>query len=732
VGETGREVLYNHVQRDAPYTADPYLSLHRPKSVLCLPIQFSDTRMGFLYLENKHLAGAFTVNHMDFIRSMAAHIIVGLENAMLYTRLFESERLLKTSQQIAHVGSWQYDIARDHLVWSDEVFNIFGIERDKFDGTFSSFSSMVHPEDAAQIERVMNNFDVIKKRGERLVHRIIRPSGEVRWLEEKFEVFHEGGKAVRTLGMVLDITEQKMAEEQLRVSENKYRHLYESIDDAFVLTDVSGAILQSNKAFQEMVQYTPSDLAQMNLKDLTPERWHGLDEEIVKKRLLPEGRADLYEKELICKDGALLPVELQLFYVRLNGDKRGFIGAIIRDISKRRVYEHVLVQARLAAERASRAKSDFIAHVSHELKTPLNGVLGFAQILVASERDDKRKKHLETIRDSGKHLLNIIDNILDLTRLEAGALPVQFKPLEVETLVNEVEAILGDMIRGKGLEFNIDVDVKKDRFWGDWVKIKQILINLIGNAMKFTAQGRISLKARLEPGSTPGVSRLAFSVTDTGVGMTSDQQKHLFAKFSNFGTVVQGKIASGTGLGLAIVKNLVDLIGGQIEVESVVGRGTEVKVLLPVKNSEPEGPSDLGGGEAMGRVSSLFRPELKGKKVLVAEDSEVNQAFMEVLLSEIGVTCDMASNGQEAAERVKSDSYDLILMDIQMPVMNGYEAASSIRKSGAALPIVALTAYSDVENKEKAQANGMNDFLAKPVDIASLVKVLKKWALGST
>ena len=379
--------------------------------------------------------------------------------------------------------------------------------------------------------------------------------------------------------------------------------------------------------------------------------------------------------------------------------------------------------ALLAAEDAGRARLQFLANMSHEIRTPLNGILGMGQLLKSSSLDATQQHRLGAINASGQHLLGLINDILDFSKMDAGKLDIVLQPFELRRLPVEVHDLLLARAQDKGVRLSIDVapDVPP---WlqGDPGRIKQILLNLVGNAIKFTEQGEISLRVGLiSPAPVEGMARLRFAIIDTGVGISAEDQEKLFQPFRQVDASATRR-HGGTGLGLAISKQLVDLMGGVIGCESRVGQGASFWFNLPLALAAP-----VIAGATRGRRRTSF-----AARVLVAEDNPINREVTTMMLEEMGVAVILAEDGQQAVEAAQADDFDLILMDCQMPTMDGFEATRRIiaRERLQQLPhtpIVALTGNAIRGDREVCIETGMDDYLAKPFAYETLAAVLDRW-----
>jgi signal transduction histidine kinase/CheY-like chemotaxis protein len=377
------------------------------------------------------------------------------------------------------------------------------------------------------------------------------------------------------------------------------------------------------------------------------------------------------------------------------------------------IYESIKHQTIQELERASQAKSDFLAHMSHEIRTPMTAILGFAEMLGEQALSPEQQDCVRTIQRNGEHLITVINDILDLSRVEAGRLELQIAPVRPDLVLCDVAALIGPRAEEHGLEIRIDIEPgAKAPILCDATRLRQILINLAANAVKFTESGHVRLAVAAEPGGT-----IRYEVEDTGPGISEDKLGELWKPFMQVDASMSRR-HGGTGLGLAISSRLARALGGQLWVESSVGRGSVFRLRVPAKPAleRSETPSAPRGV----RVSSTLRG-----RVLIAEDGADNRRLLVHLVERWGLDVETADNGRAALERIekcaeRDDPVELVLMDMQMPEMDGYEATRRLRARGFQAPIVALTAHAMEGAREACLAAGCDDFLTKPVDRAQL------------
>jgi PAS domain S-box-containing protein len=520
----------------------------------------------------------------------------------------------------------------------------------------------------------------------------------------------------------LEIKERRRAEEALWNAEAMWRALVDAALDGILLCDITGRIQSFNRAAERLFGYAASEVQGRNVSMLLPcenaEKNTDIDD-LLKSTSAIAGGHDAVARR---KDGTTFPIHMTASEVWL-ADRR-MLAAIVRDVSDEKVAAESLRLAKRAAEQSSQAKSEFLANMSHEIRTPMSAILGYADLLLAEEGIDRAPPHrveaFRTIQRNGEHLLQVINDILDLSKVEAGKFALELIRCSPGELLIDVQRIVKQPAEAKNLPFNIEFHGDMpETIETDPMRLRQVLVNLIGNAIKFTERGRVDLSVTC-PERTDTTAVLHFTVTDTGIGIDSGALERLFKPFTQ-GDASMGRRYGGTGLGLAISVRLAQAMGGLLQVKSTLNQGTTFRLILPCKLPDAVTPGQ--------REDSRFvTPSLRGR-VLVVEDDAVNRQVLELFLKKMGVAPKFAIDGESAIKQTAAETFDVVLMDCQLPGIDGLETTRRIRRKlegGRPLKIIALTANTGRNIRDSCLAAGMDDFLTKPVRLEYLVDVLKR------
>lgn len=521
--------------------------------------------------------------------------------------------------------------------------------------------------------------------------------------------------------------ERATAMERLRASEENFRMLVEAAYEGRV-ESVNGVVTAVNDSICEMFGRTRDELIGMRTLDfIDPVNRNEASDYVQSGSETPR------EFRAVRKDGSRVSIEVVAKVVSVNGQSRRI--SAVRNISDRKKAEDELREAKSRAEasnkqlsEATQAKSEFLANMSHEIRTPINGVIGMTSLLLDTSLSKEQKEFAENIRVSSNTLLTLINDILDFSKIEAGKINLESIPFEVEEVFEDIERTMAYAVKTKGLRMAHSIPQNMPKaVMGDPTRVRQVLLNLVGNAVKFTSHGSVMIDTSIVTGAN-GSRYLKFSVVDTGIGIPRESLERMFHSFSQVDSSTTRKYG-GTGLGLSISKHLVTIMQGEIGVTSEPGFGSKFWFTLPLIESQlPAVKSEFASLPKTSKVGRL--------RILVAEDNSVNQLIALKMLEKMGHTAVTVANGREAVEALQTGPYDLVLMDCQMPEMDGYEATRVIRETMAGthaqLPIVALTANALQGDREKCLAAGMNDYISKPMKPRDLAEVIDKIFASST
>ena len=519
---------------------------------------------------------------------------------------------------------------------------------------------------------------------------------------------------------VADLEEScRMAEKLLVNREAKFKGIIDNFRLGLLEVEPSGVIIHANESFCEMSGFSIEELfgkdgGEMLLDEFEKERMKERNASRI------EGDEDVYELRVLNKER-----ETRYWLVSAapllgdDGNIHGSIG-IHWDITHLKEMEFELKEAKRKAEESSKAKAVFLANMSHEIRTPLNGIVGMAEQLAQSQLDADQRYFVDIMRSASSTLLSIINDVLDISKIESGKFSIETTPFNLNETIQRTLSIFGE--KAKQTNISLDIELMDDLgivHLGDPHRLSQVLFNIVGNAMKFTQAGYVRVTSHLARGEND-ICFVSFSIEDSGVGMDLAYLTKVFEAFTQEDASITRKFG-GSGLGLSIARSIVHIMGGTIEIESEKGKGTRVNIRIPMRISNEKTKQEIV------EMTDLQK-SLKGLRILAVEDNELNRMVLQVILKKCEVVVSIAHNGQEAINLIQEQEFDLVLMDVQMPIVDGLEATKYIREElKLTIPIIGLSANAMREEVEICKQAGMNDYLVKPYSERALVEVMKMW-----
>ncbi|WP_276352346.1 ATP-binding protein [Cohnella caldifontis] len=630
-------------------------------------------------------------------------------------RTEQQETLILEAQRIARIGSWEWDLAKDVVTFSEQMDSVCDIDRSEWGVRPPKLTDLAQPEVRPAFEQAISH--AWRERRLDFEFRRQQADGSVQYLHARGVVnCSADGRPLKMYGTIQDISDRKHVELKLQETVERYTSLKKYNHDAIFSIDLSGNIIHANTMAEKLTGYSIPELAG---QPFTRYLAHG-DIRAILAELRRDVNAENGIDQIVHKDGQVAEVLTTIAPIVIHEQLVGYY-IIAKDITEQKK----LIIAKEAAETTNRAKSEFLAMMSHEIRTPMNGVIGMTDLLLETTNlDAQQKEYLDIIKKSGETLLAIINDILDFSKIDSGTTVLSEELFELRNSIFETVDILSPKAQAKKLDmsFSIGPDVPQ-LLYGDVTRLKQVLFNLVGNAIKFTSKGGVSITVR-QLARHEGHVMLKFTVSDTGIGIPPEKSDQLFQPFFQLDNFMTRR-SEGTGLGLAISKRLVELMGGEIWVEPTHGPGSTFAFTIVMgEEKKPEldlDPSD-SGLEGQAKVTPL--------RVLVAEDNGINQFVLTRMLESQGHRVRVAESGGEAVEAALTGQYDLIFMDIQLPGMNGLEAADWIKKSlsGDECPIiVAVTANALKGDRERYLKAGMDDYLSKPLTRQAVLDMIRKF-----
>jgi PAS domain S-box-containing protein len=644
----------------------------------------------------------------------------------LRQQLIQGDRTAPAALAAGSIGTWRWNLETEEVEFDELERAIWGIEGDEPLSAASVFGA-IHPDD---LEGVQNALQPTIAGHGTFVHqfRIIRSDGTVRWLQGRGDLVEGSpGTPSQLVGVNFDITEARERDKELIELRRTQDIALESVGLGVWKYDPKGDVVRADaRTFTLLGLDAPEDGSIARLAFDT----HAIPEdraalEHARLQAIDLEGPGVYDVEFRVKTRVGLRWLRSVAHCYFVRDAQGMrvaaesIYGVIQDITDRRDTADRLSVALERAEAANAAKSAFLAHMSHEIRTPMTAILGFADVL-AKSADEQQLEVVDTIRRNGSHLLEILNDILDLTKIEAGEVDISEGPFDIASLLKDAGALMSARAQETGNELVVmHGDGVPEQLVGDETRMRQVVLNLVGNALKFTSGGVVRITSSFELTS----SMLSIAVEDTGMGIDPKEIEQLFQPFVQ-AERTPGEVRGGTGLGLSISRRLCRAMGGELSAESVLGQGSCFTLRVPIEVHDAQQNAPMVAEEA---AAAAEDDQLGGLRLLVVEDHPELRMLMSMLLEEAGAIVTSASHGQEAVEIVVGDPthFDCILMDMRMPVLDGHGATRALRAAGVKTPVIAVTAHALREEQEACLASGCTAYTSKPIEEEELMKLIR-------
>ena len=686
--------------------------------------------------------GSLNIDGVDYVLATLSDVT---ERSLAEELLKASERRLRLALDAARAGSWEWFVDSNNSFWSDELWALYDMEPHSVTPSYDAWRQVVHPADLAEVEACIASARAQGERFEAEWRLNLPDDASPRWLLSIGQpVCDEEGRLRSYIGIIIDVTARRLAEEGRRQSDAMLATILDNVGACIYIKDTDYRYTYANGAVCRLFGVEREQIVgcgdEAYLDAATARLLRDND-----RRVIEGGeRIEIEENSVDVRTGEPRSyISIKLPLRRDDGHIYALCG-ISTDITERKRAEqelqrhrqnleslveartHELQQAKEAAESANRAKSAFLANMSHEIRTPLNAVLGMARIMQRDGVSSTQAEQLGKIDGAAQHLLGVINDILDLSKIEAEKFILEEGEFALDGVAANVAAMIHDRLTAKGLRLRVDAESLPHLLRGDGTRFTQALLNLASNAVKFTESGTITLGLRVEERQGDAL-RVRAEVCDHGIGIPADVLPKLFRPFEQ-GDASTTRRFGGTGLGLAITRRLAELMGGEAGGSSAVGLGSTFwfTAWLGVGRSVQQASPDDSASDS---AETVLRKEHSGAQILLVEDEPVNQEVAKLFLFDAGLDVAVAGNGAVAVAMAAGSSFDLILMDMQMPEMDGLEATRRIRALPAyqQVPIIAMTANAFAEDRAQCMAAGMDDFLSKPVDPDRLFSTILRW-----
>ncbi|GEO03518.1 hypothetical protein AAE02nite_11820 [Adhaeribacter aerolatus] len=703
-----------------------------PEVILCSPLMVGERTIGVIAVQDYRKQEAYVSSDIEILHFISNQVALAIERKRNEVQINNQNARLKAIFESGSHLMWS--VNREYLFTSfnQNFANFLKENWDTYPELNTHFFDNLILSNSLSVSEHENDLRVWQE----LYHkafsgepchfelRINTLDNQIRWQEIFLNpIYLEDGSFEEISAMALDITEKKFSELALQENEEKFRSIFESFQDLYYQTSLDGTIILMSPSVTEMLGYSPEEVKGMSAHAL----YHDLtDRDRLLEKLHQNGRVRNFEATLKGKDNTFKDVLLNSTLVYDSEGNVTGIEGVARDISDIKKIQLELIKAKDLAESALHAKTQFLANMSHELRTPMNGIIGMIDLLFHTINTEEQQEYVDTLRKSSEALLAILNDILDLSKIQAGKLTLNETGIDLHYTLSKLHNLFINRAQQKNLRFNYYITPHTPQFiYTDETRLLQVLSNLTSNAIKFTNSGSVHIN--VSSISTDGeYNTIMFRVKDSGIGITEENKKLLFTNFTQLDNS-STKSFGGTGLGLAISKQLSELLGGEIDVDSVYGEGSTFWFTIKCKLAENE--EDIIKSQQQREETEEVEEFTTTPYVLLVDDNAINQKVAEKLLVRLGCKADIASNGFEAIEQAATNPYDMIFMDIQMPEMDGVTATAEIKKvlGKSCPPIIAMTAYSMKDDADKFLGQGLDDYVSKPIKVSLLHNVIKKW-----
>ena len=725
--QTTNNTLYFNEQ--AEIVDETYEEDDRTRSAVLVPLKVNGIVTGVLQVLSTKL-NAHTQEHLSYTEALAFHVSSALSNARLFSELEERVRQRTAEVQDlydnAPAGYHSLDINGKIMLINQTELNWLGYTREEMIGhLFSDFLTQ------ESVQTFQQTFPIFKYHGnlsDLELNLVCKDGSVLPVLVNAIAVKDEDGNYLMSRSTVFDNTERKKAELALQDREKVYRALFESANDAIFLLQPDGTILGANPRSSDLLGIPHEDLVGKHALDFIAKE-ENKEAEGQTDRVLAGETLPVYERTFIRNDGTLVNTEINLSLIRDETNKPKYIQSVVRDISGRKRAEETLRLANAEMERALRLKDEFLANMSHELRTPLNAILGITESLleqISGSLNEKQQKYLQTVLESAQHLLELINDILDLAKINAGRIELDISRVDINSVIHTSMRMIRELAQKKGLNVNLEVDPTVIATWADERRLKQMLVNLLSNAVKFTPKGG-EIGLIIHGNKSDQVLNL--TVWDTGIGIKQEDIRLLFQPFVQLDAGL-ARGSQGTGLGLVLVSQMARLHGGSVTVESEPQQGSRFTITIPWVTMEKQERS-LHETRPQPPVieSSVEKKTAKDNLILLVEDTDAVTMLISEYLKRHGYKVVTARDGFEGIARINESVPDLILMDVMMPELDGIETTRRIRTQLGLnhIPIIALTALAMAGDRERCLEAGMNGYLSKPVKLKELLETIEHY-----